>query len=120
MNFYKVQGQITAFTSGFLSNLGFKNIKGVTKSSDSINLLMKDGNTAGIRYLQPGVRGVYWSVADFKHRADELSIGNKSSLYDESKFEEAMDAMINKHDASIGINWDVIDFWLDELCLKKK
>ena len=119
MNFYKLQGQVTGITSKFLSNLGFKNIKSFVNFSDSISLIMKDGSTAGIRFLNPGVRGVYWSVEDFKHRADERSIGNKSSLYDESKFEDALDTMIHKHDASLGISWDTIDFWLDELCLKK-
>lgn len=132
MNFYKVVGQITAKTSKFLSNIGFKNIVSFTINSDDIDIVTTEG-VAQIRYNSPGVRGVYWSVADFEHQAkerweferDNTYVNNKYSdatcwqdVYDENKFEEALDRMVNKHDASIGITWDTIDFWLNEMCLQ--
>lgn len=59
-------------------------------------------------------RSVTWSVDDFKHLADQ----NPDVEYDEDIFDEALDSMINSHDASIGITWDTIQSYLDDYCLK--
>lgn len=72
---------------------------------------------------------VSWGIADFESRAmqqfefldkDELvELGNPTSweqVYDNSKFDKALKEMIQRHDATIGITWETIDFWLDELC----
>lgn len=82
-------------------------------------------------------RCVSWSVKDFEGRAEEIWLGytKKSKFYDtppkfpyarkwqhvfdSSKFEEALFTMIRKHDASLGISWDTIDFYLDDMCLRK-
>ena len=63
-----------------------------------------------------------WTVEDFEHRAAEMeeSYGEGKALYDPSKFEEALHCMVNNHDASMGISWESVDFWLDEMCRIKE
>jgi hypothetical protein len=57
-------------------------------------------------------RGIYWTVNDFKEVAKELD-GN----FDESKFSMALNKMIDRHDASEGITFETIKFYLEEYCL---
>lgn len=71
---------------------------------------------AGIKFLNPGENAVVWSVDDFEARAIERIGKNWSLKYDESKFQEALDTMIDKHNADMGINWSTVDHWLDEIC----
>ena len=63
-----------------------------------------------------------WTVEDFVHRAAEIEESNRGgkTLYDPSKFEEALHCMVNNHDANMGISWDTVDFWLDEMCRIKE
>lgn len=72
-------------------------------------------------------KSVSWDVLDFESRARELwnlhledypHALNWQDVYDKDKFEDALSMMIMKHDATLGISWDTVDFWLDELCLK--
>ena len=65
-------------------------------------------------------RSVTWDVDDFVMRAENYENYKeveRGSIYDYSKMDEALKTMIREHDASIGICWDVVDFWLDEICL---
>lgn len=132
MNIYKLSGEFTKFSSAFFSKLGFKNIESISKNNiyKRFELKMKDGLTAHINFGKPGVRGVYWSIRDFEIQAKknwELSVSPETNhtntawqdMYDESKFEKALDLMINDHDASLGISWETVSFWLNEICLKK-
>ena len=59
-----------------------------------------------------------WTVDDFAYRASALENYDDRycEIYDPDKFEEALKTMIRKHDAEMGITWDTIDFWLDEMC----
>ena len=63
-----------------------------------------------------GMSYIGWSVEDFKYLASNQE---DPSIYDENKFKDTLDIMINKHDASIGITWETIDYYLNEYCLKK-
>lgn len=63
-----------------------------------------------------GMSYIGWSVEDFKYQASNQE---DPSIYDETKFKDALDIMINKHDASIGITWETIDYYLNEYCLKE-
>lgn len=76
----------------------------------------------------PKWKSISWDILDFKSQAEQrwdIHLDDYPNavcwqdVYDESKFEEALHRMIYKHDATIGITWDTIDFWLDEMCLKK-
>lgn len=81
---------------------------------------------------------VGWSVNDFISRAwekefpdiepeniaydsiDFNEIAKQLKVYDPDKFRDALERMIYRHDATIGITWDTIDYYLDEYCLKDK
>ena len=62
-----------------------------------------------------GYLGVYWHVDDFKNAAENLD-GN-GVTYDPDKFQYALEVMIDKHDACIGISWDVLGIYLNEYCV---
>ena len=120
MNFYNIVGRVTAITTGFLKKLGFKNILNFTIVHNGINIILKDTSIAQIRFLEPGTNCITWSTEDFKGRAIQIEgEDNWQNVYDESKFQEALDRMIDKHDAELGITWVTVDFWLNELCLKQ-
>ena len=61
------------------------------------------------------------SVDDFETEAREMEnfIQNKKTLYDRSKFQEAVELMISKHDAETEISWSTIRYYLDEYCKLK-
>ena len=127
MRYTDIMGQVTKASANFLKNIGFKNISNFNVGYDCININTKNGLTAEIKFNSPGVRGVYWSVEDFRGQAEqrwEIHLDDYPAatcwqdVYDENKFQEALNRMVDKHDAEIGITWDTFNFWLDELCLK--
>ena len=58
---------------------------------------------------------VKWSWEDFVYRAKDTGyrISKKQSI-------EALYNMIRKHDASLGINWDTIDYYIEQYGVKLK
>jgi hypothetical protein len=54
-----------------------------------------------------------WCVEDLEFRARETYGDEWEKYYDKSKFQENLEYMIKKHDASIGINWNTIDVYLE-------
>lgn len=120
MNFYKVVGPVTAIVNRFLTKVvTFKAIKNFKNSFDcNIDFHLKNGLTAKIVCLEPGSNYIAWSVLDFEKRAIERGGEHYwEHLYDASKFQEALDIMIRKHDATVGITWDTIDYYLDNHCI---
>jgi len=68
-----------------------------------------------LQYLEE--RCVRWDEEDFKYAA----IGKTSETewqiyYDERRFSEALENMIQKHDAELGITWVTVNYYLDEYC----
>ena len=75
-------------------------------------------------------RSIIWDVEDFENWArdiesreseedfwdTDIDVPEKFKLYDRSKFEQAFLTMIRRHDCTIGITWDTIEFYLDEYC----
>jgi hypothetical protein len=119
MKTYNVMGRTTGLASGFMKRLGWKNIKSISLGiGDVIQYHMKDGSTAGLKFLAPGTMGIYWSVIDFQYRAEKLKGENWREFYNEEEFENALATMCDKHDANIGITWDSIDYYLDYMCKK--
>lgn len=119
MNIYRLQGATTAYVSQFFAKLGFKNVKDKKSFADRIELNMKDGSQAEIRFLEPTKKGIYWSVEDFKLRAETLAEDEDwREKFDESKFLNSLETMIRKHDCNIGITWETIDYYLTEYCIK--
>jgi hypothetical protein len=51
---------------------------------------------------------IKWSVEDFTwYEHDKYTIN-------EQQAQDALERMINKHDASIGITWDTIEYYIGE------
>lgn len=93
---------------------------------------------------EPYKAAIWWSVEDFarmaeqqfelityyrenspesvKERAKRIlsTCKNWKDYYDESKFEEALNRMIHKHDAEYGITWESIKYYLNEMCIKEE
>jgi hypothetical protein len=64
-------------------------------------------------------RAVSWHVDDFINQAQLAEGEDWEEWYDKDEFERALCLMIEKHDASIGINWDTVDYYLETYCRKK-
>lgn len=113
-----------------------KEAESLLQDSNSSNVaegrgMMKVINALESDYI-PSWKAITWDVLDFEGQAKQNWENQKESsltdeyrnaekwqdVYDESKFQEALEMMIDKHDATIGITWETIDFWLDEVCLK--
>lgn len=62
-------------------------------------------------------RSVVWSVDDFAYVAKE---SGKPEDYDPDCYDDALRAMIQKYDATIGITWETIKVYLDNYCRKEK
>ena len=68
-------------------------------------------------YKEDDVICVVWAVDDIKFRIETLHVVLPDDGYDKLTEEDAKEILWridSKHDATIGINWDVIDFWIDE------
>jgi len=64
---------------------------------------------------------VRWSTEDFKHQAIMATSAEEWDLYyNKDMFQPALEEMIRKHDASVGITWDTIDYYLETYCSKKE
>ena len=128
MNFYGIMGQVSAKSAQFLKSLGFKNIASFERcEDDQFKIFMKNGLIAQIKYNRPGVRGIYWSVEDFKQQAEKEYIyydylfpkaKNWRNVFDEKLFEKALDIMVDNHNANVGVNWETVAYYLDKVCLK--
>ena len=62
-------------------------------------------------FNQYKAESVKWSWEDFQGRAQDRGI-----KLSKKKCQELLEQMIRKHDASIGINWDVLDCYIDNFC----
>lgn len=118
MNFYKVSGQVTAFISKFVTmKLTYKQIESISIFGSEFHFRLKDKRVAKVVCIEPGTDYILWSTEDFRGRAIQKEGEHLwQKVYNENKFQEALETMISKHDASIGINWDTIDYYLNEIC----
>ena len=93
---------------------------------------------------EPYKAAIWWSVEDFAGMAEQLfevmtyysenspeSVQERAKrilstckdwkdYFDESKFEEALDRMVHKHDAEYGITRESIKYYLNEMCVKEE
>jgi hypothetical protein len=80
--------------------------KGITKA---------EAEGAVKRAFDPDWMAEWWHIDDVIYQAKD----NGEELTEQ----EARDvlAMVNrKHDCNIGINWDVIDYWIDEIVSERE
>ena len=61
---------------------------------------------------------ISWSEIDFEEQARRNCDGSDTldQYYNKYMFSEALRVMITKHDASVGITWDTIDYYLETYC----
>lgn len=57
---------------------------------------------------------INWHVEDVMDRDEEMCDEN-DSLLTLAQAQEVLRMMDKNHDANIGINWDVIDIWINEI-----
>jgi len=74
-------------------------------------------------------RCICWYVDDFAKQANDIYENTKNEfinakkwqdVYDETKFPEALNAMINEHDSDVGISWNTLTIYLNEYCKRKE
>jgi len=58
---------------------------------------------------------IVWGVADFEMMATQME---DPDSYDPKLYPVGLERMIHKHDASYGITWDSVEYYLDEYCKK--
>lgn len=63
-----------------------------------------------LRIIEGDTIAMVWSDEDVKGRMEELSIE-----LDVGEIRDVLSLLDNEHDACIGINWDMIDFWIDHV-----
>ena len=70
-----------------------------------------------VYYLEKiGKTSIQWSEDDFKCMAEQIKGDEWDQWYCEEKFGEALEAMINDHDAEHGISWYSVEEYLDMYC----
>lgn len=85
-------------------------ISAVTGQAELNRCLIERGESASV-----------WSVNDFECVAKDTEsyFGRPvGSLYDRTKFREALQDMISSMNPDVGITWDVVDAYLDDYCQK--
>jgi len=67
-------------------------------------------------------QSISWSVDDFQSMAIDNCDGDDAweQYYNKDMFESALCEMIMHHDASVGITWDTIDYYLETYCKIKE
>jgi len=67
------------------------------------------------RAFDPDWVSEWWHIDDVAGQANDQG---KNLTEDECRDVLAM--VMRKHDCNIGINWDVIDYWIDEIVKERK
>jgi len=90
-----------------------------------IEMLTKDkGLSENLRYklrvaIDPYTHIIIWHNGDMEELADyfeENAEPEDNVKYDRSQIPHAMEMMIDAHDASMGISYDTLEYYLDEYC----
>ena len=64
---------------------------------------------------------IRWDEDDFKSQAILATSDTEwEEYYNKNAFSHALTEMIRCHDASIGITWDTVDYYLDTYCKIKE
>ena len=72
-----------------------------------------------IEIIKISRKSIQWSIEDFQETARQIEENrNMPNIYDSTEFQNALERMIEKHDAEIGITWETVRYYLDEYCLK--
>lgn len=61
---------------------------------------------------------VTWTTEDFADKAELLGGLLWETMFDKTKFKDALILMIKEHDANYGINWSTVEMYLNKYCKK--
>jgi hypothetical protein len=62
---------------------------------------------------------IVWCIEDIRNVEENKEIPEEDRLTD-VECRDVLSYLRNKHDATIGINWDVLEFWMDEVRSQRK
>jgi hypothetical protein len=57
----------------------------------------------------------WWHIDDVAGQAE-----NQGETLTEEECRDVLAMVIRKHDCNIGINWDVIDYWIDQIVSERE
>jgi len=64
-----------------------------------------------------GSRAIWWGIADFESKAKDIEEDEGTeNMFDRSKFADALETIIQSHDANYGIDWNTIESILYSHC----
>jgi len=63
---------------------------------------------------------ITWCIEDVKQRIEERNEAGEEIEMSDDECRTVLRALERKHDATIGINWDTIDYWIDEIIRDRK
>ena len=90
-----------------------------------IEMLTKDkGLSENLRYklrvaIDPSAHIIAWHNSDMEELADNYEDNAEPEdnvKYDRSQIPHAMEMMVDSHDASMGISWESLEYYLEEYC----
>jgi len=100
--------------SDFIVNEQINQIKSLQENHDSFTL---EDIKAGLKKYWANRIAAIWHIDDVIHTSREIGYdNNKKPELTEEQAKTVLHHMGRKHDASLGINWDTIECWIDELC----
>jgi hypothetical protein len=67
------------------------------------------------RAFDPDWMASWWHIDDVAHQAED-----QGETLTEDECREVLAMVMHKHDCNIGINWDVIDFWIDYVTAQRE
>ena len=94
-----------------VSDMGYFICVQENEANDELEALRKE-------FEQWKKESIKWSIDDF-YTQIQCRREYDEDNYDETKFQECLEMMIQNHDANVGIDWTDIDYYLDEYCKKE-
>lgn len=70
---------------------------------------VSEAQAAVKRHFDPDWVAEWWHIDDVQSQAE-----NMGEVLTEQECRDVLALVMRKHDCNIGINWDVIDYWIEE------
>lgn len=70
---------------------------------------VSEAQAAVKRHFDPDWVAEWWHIDDVQAQAE-----NMGEVLTEQECRDVLTLVMRKHDCNIGINWDVIDYWIEE------
>ena len=69
------------------------------------------------RHFDPDWMAVWWNIDDVKEQYEGDGVYSEVS---DSEAREVLRLAEREHDSEVGINWEVLDFWIDHVKQQRK